>query len=219
MTQTRYGMSGSDDFNHGTHKDDREGGFHMDGDNIGKADERMMSELIDAYEAVEEDFDELVLHASALEGVATRAVDALAVLSEDRDMVLGITRDLNRARKDFAGGIIDLMVDLEEFDDIIGERIDSEIGDNGDDEETEDEDGIRLGINYIEIPIPPMPPEDGDETDPGYLSARLDFLTECLKAVTTSGLDLAVVLRELTGRVEAIENGLSDDDVDGGGKD
>ena len=189
----------------------------MDGDKIGKVDEWMMSELIDAYGAVEEDFDELVLHASALEAVATRAVDALAVLSEDRDTVMGITRDLNRARKDFAGGIIDLMVDLEEFDDLIGERIDGEIGDHGDDEETEDEVEPDLEIKVIEVPVPPMPPTD--ETDPEYISARLDFLTECLKAVTTSSLDLAVVLKELTNRVEAIENGLSDDGVDDGGRD
>ncbi len=212
-------MSGSDDFNHGTHTDVRDGGSHMDGDRTGKVDERMLSDLIDAYGAVEEDFDELVRYATSLEGVATRAVDALAILSEDRDTVTDITRDLNRARKDFAGGIIDLMVDLEEFDDIIGERIDSEIGDYGDDEESEDEGESGFGIPEIEIPVPPMPPEGGDETDPGYLSARLDFLTECLKAVTASSLGLAVVLKELTDRVESIEDGLTDDVVDGGGKD
>lgn len=217
------------EFNHWTYTDVSNGGFRMDGENVRKVDERMLSGLIDAYGNVEADFDMLVSRASALEAVATRAVDMFTLVSDDPDKVHAINRDLNRARKDFATGIIDLMVDLEEIEDIIDERIDFDCGgfglDDEDDDREDDDDGEEGSSPFdldLEIPIPPALPESGDETDLGYMSARIDFLTQCLKVVTATNLGYAQILAELAGRVDDIEGKVIGDDdgnVDDGGED
>ncbi len=221
MTQTPSQDRCPVEFNHGTYKVMSKGGHPMDGDKTKKVDERMMCDLIGAYERVEDDMEAICRYASRLEKVAERAVDMYTAVSDDPKAVTGINRDLNDARRDFATGLIGFMVDFEEIEDIIDERMEYDIGgfgDDRDDDEGDQDDDVVPG-SPIDIPVPPEPPESGDETDLGYISDRIDFLTQCLKIVTETHLGYAQILAELAKRVSALEDAVMDGDEDDGGED